>query len=86
MLHRIVRVEPASGYKLLITFDDGGAGLYDCAPLIGAGGVFRPLADERVFRSVTIGRRGRFIEWKSIDVDLCADALWLDTRETQTTG
>ena len=43
------------------------------------GGIFTPLADPDEFARVAIGPRGRSLRWPG-DIDLCADALWLETH------
>ncbi|MCP9496575.1 MAG: DUF2442 domain-containing protein [Pyrinomonadaceae bacterium MAG19_C2-C3] len=83
-LHKIIEVAPISGYKLSVTFADGSETIHECAPIIEKeGGAFRALADEQLFRTVEVGARGRFIQWAGVNVDLCADALWLEAHEAK---
>jgi hypothetical protein len=60
--------------RLHVTYTDGVAIIADIRPMIERGGVFAPLADPAEFAKVSVGARGRYIEWPS-GADLCADAL-----------
>jgi hypothetical protein len=46
--------------------------------LIGKG-VFAAFADPAFFVQVSVGERGRSLEWPE-EIDLCADALWFETH------
>jgi hypothetical protein len=67
--------EPLSGYKLRLRYADGVAGEVDLSHLVGKG-VFRLWSDPEAFRHVSVGSGGE-VCW-SDDVDLCADALYLE--------
>jgi len=72
----ITDVTALEGLELLLTFSDGIKGTLDFSrePLTG---VFSAWLNPEVFRSVTIGERGRTLVW-SCGIDLCADSLWLE--------
>jgi hypothetical protein len=74
---RPIRVEPLSGYRIRIAYADGVEGLVDLSADVGRG-VFAPLADEAVFRSVHIGRYGQ-IAW-SEEIEICPDAAYEEIR------
>jgi hypothetical protein len=80
MLQIIRRVEVEGGFTLRLTFADGTAGLIRLADAVRQGGVFAKLADPAIFAQVTIGDRGRSLEWPG-EIDLCADALWLELQQ-----
>lgn len=82
MLHRIQYVEVLPGHKLRLSFEDGGAGVVDLAAIVQQGGVFTPLRDVKAFSQVSIGERGRSLQWPG-EIDLCADALRLEIESAQ---
>lgn len=77
MLRTIRSVTPAPNYKLRLTYADGETIVVDFTPVIQRGGVFAPLSDPAFFLQVSIGERGRYIQWPG-ELDFCADALWLE--------
>jgi hypothetical protein len=72
---KVMEVEPLPGYKLRLRYADGVAGEVDLSHLVGKG-VFRLWSDPEAFRQVSVGSGGE-LRW-SDDVDLCADALYLE--------
>ena len=72
-----VRVEP--NFKLSLTYSDGRTIVSDIQALIKRGGVFAKLSDPKLFAQVQIGNKGRSIQWSG-EIDLCADALWLESN------
>jgi hypothetical protein len=75
-MYRIVEVEPRSGYRVWIRFEDGVAGEVDLSDLVGKG-VFRRWKDEEEFRKVFIDEETGTIAWPG-DIDLAPDALYRD--------
>lgn len=73
-MHKVTQVEPLSGYRLAITFDDGVHGVADVSHLAGKG-VFSLWSDWQAFKDVRIGSSGELL-WND-QVDLCPDALYL---------
>jgi len=71
---RLTDVRPLLGYKLHLQYADGVAGDVDLSSLVGKG-VFRLWNDPELFQRVSIGSGGE-LRW-SDEVDLCADALYL---------
>ena len=69
-----VDVKPRAGYRIWLQYSDGAAGEVDLSRFAGRG-VFAAWADRTFFESVEI-RGGRVIAW-SDEIDLCADALYL---------
>ncbi|MCY3017824.1 MAG: DUF2442 domain-containing protein [Planctomycetota bacterium] len=80
MFHVITAAIPEPGCKVRLTFSDGTSGLADFAPVAVQGGVFAKLRDPQFFAQVTIGDRGRSIEWPG-ELDFCADALWQECHQ-----
>jgi hypothetical protein len=80
--YRIAGVQALGGRRLLLRFDNGGTAEKDFAPLIAAGGVYTPLADDGYWQQMKIGEGGRSLDWPPRTDDeltalsLCADALW----------
>jgi hypothetical protein len=77
--YKIIAVELLGGYRLRLTYDNGGTAETDLSAAIATGPVFMPLADPEKFAQVFIGERGRSLEWPN-DVGLCADALWFEAH------
>ncbi len=74
MLSSITQVRPEPNYRLQLTYSDGAEIVVNLETLIERGGVFTALADPQFFAQVTLGERGRHIEWNGM-IDFCADAL-----------
>ena len=82
MLRTICSVAPEPNYKLRLTYADGETIVVDFTPVIQRGGVFAPLSDPAFFSQVSIGERGRYIQWPG-ELDFCADALWLEGHTSE---
>jgi len=82
MLRAIRSVAPEQNYKLRLTYADGETIIVDFIPVIQRGGVFAPLSDPEFFSQVSIGERGRYIQWPG-ELDFCADALWLEGHASE---
>jgi hypothetical protein len=82
MLRTIRSVAPEANYKLRLTYSDGETIVADFTPVIQRGGVFAPLSDPEFFSQVSIGERGRYIQWPGA-LDFCADALWLEGHTSE---
>ena len=65
---RTVRLACANGAKTVHHFDH----------LVGKG-VFTAFADPEFFARVTVGERGRSLDWPN-EIDFCADALWFEAH------
>jgi Protein of unknown function (DUF2442) len=74
MLYTITQVIPEADHCLRLTYLDGVEIVVNLKSLIEQGGVFTALADPLFFAQVTLGKRGRYIEWQG-QIDFCADAL-----------
>lgn len=81
MLRRIESVTVRGASQLELAFAGREPVVIDLGPLIQRGGVFAALADPVVFGTVRLGPGGRYVEWPDEDVDLCADALWLEATQ-----
>ena len=82
LLRTIHSVAPEPNYTLRLTYADGEVIVVDFTPVIQRGGVFAPLSDPEFFSQVSIGERGRYIQWPS-ELDFCADALWLEGHASE---
>ena len=74
-MRKIVSAETLPGYQLRLRYDDGVEGVVDLSAEVGRG-VFAIWTSLEAFARFRI-ERGRRIVW-SDDVDLCADALYLE--------
>ncbi len=74
-MNRPSAVSPLPGFRLHLTYPDGVSGIIDMSESVGRG-VFTPLADEKFFEIVHIGRFGQ-IAW-SEDLEICPDAAYLE--------
>jgi len=70
-----------SGRYVRLTYSTGETVVVDFATITQEGGVFAPLASPAFFKQVTVGERGRYIEWPG-GLDFCADALWLEGKRS----
>jgi hypothetical protein len=77
---KLIHAEPLAGYKLRLQYADGVTGLVDVSHLVGKG-VFQLWNDPEAFGRVSIGTGGE-LRW-SEEVDLCADALYLEITGKQ---
>jgi hypothetical protein len=75
-MKRITSVEALPDHQLRLRYSDGVTGVVDLSAEAGRG-VFAPWKDAEVFASVRIGRGGRALVC-SEEIDLCADALYLE--------
>ncbi len=64
----------SDSFTLELKYSDGGCVKVDFKPIIDKGGVMAALNNVDFFKRVSIGRRGRFIQWPN-DLEFCADAL-----------
>jgi hypothetical protein len=76
MLDVITEATPEPNRVLRLHYADGAVIRVNFQPVIEQGGVFSALADPAVFVQVSIGERGRSLEWPGA-IDFCADALRL---------
>ena len=74
-MFKLIQAEPLPGYRLRLCYADGVAGIIDLSHLVGKG-VFQLWNDPEAFARVSIGTGGELV-W-SDEVDLCADALYLE--------
>lgn len=79
-MFKLIQVEPLPGYRLRVQYADGVAGVVDLSHLAGKG-VFRLWNDPKAFGRVSLGTGGE-VCW-SDEVDLCADALYLQVTGKQ---
>jgi hypothetical protein len=77
---QLIEVKPLPGYRLQLRYADGVEGIVDVSRLVGQG-VFRLWNDATAFERVSIGTAGELC-W-SEEVDLCADALYLEITGKQ---
>lgn len=80
---RPLEVEPRSGCRIWIRYDDGASGVVDLSHLAGRG-VFASWNDRSCFEDVDIAPHGS-IAWRP-DVKLCPDALYLQLPSVSADG
>jgi hypothetical protein len=72
-VHRVTRIEPLEGYRLLIEFGDGVKGEVDLSDRL-FGSVFEPLKDPGFFSQASVDEFGA-VCWPN-GADLAPDALY----------
>ena len=73
-MHSVTKAKYLSGYKLLLTFEDGSIRAVDLEPYLG-GEVFQPLKDLRYFKKVRVNTDLDTIVWPN-EADFCPDFLY----------
>jgi hypothetical protein len=71
-------VADPDNHTVAVTWANGATTINRFDHLIGKG-VFAAFADPAFFAQVSLGERGRSLEWPG-EIDLCADALWFETH------
>ena len=79
---RVRKVVPLSDYKLLIEFNNGEQGVYDCEHLLDFG-VFKELKDKSYFAKAKA--LDGTVVWPH-EQDICPDTLYLDSTKTAEQG
>lgn len=69
---KVTRVQPLSGYRLELQFDNGESGIVDLSYLAGRG-VFAAWSELGIFERAFVTQYGA-VEWPG-EIDLCPDAL-----------
>jgi hypothetical protein len=69
--------DPAT-FTVALTWKNGQRTVSSFHHRIGRG-VFTALGDPEFFSKVTVGERGRSLEWPG-ELDFCADALWFEAH------
>lgn len=77
MLYHITKLTVESDRKLRIFYTNENSIIVDFNPLIQKGGVLAKLADPEFFAQVSLGEKGRYIQWPG-EIEFCADALWFE--------
>lgn len=74
---RVKNVIPISNYKLVIQFNNGEEGVYDCSYLLDFG-VFKELKDTSYFNQVKV--LDGTVVWPH-EQDICPDTLYLESTK-----
>lgn len=77
---RPLEVEPRSGYRIWIRYDDGASVVVDLSHLVGRG-VFAAWTDLSFFEDVHIAPYGG-IAWRN-DLEFCPDSLYQKLTDTE---
>jgi hypothetical protein len=78
MSPRILSAKPLEHYSVELTFSDGLCAIVDLSKwIVGHGGVFAPLQDERYFYLVEVDPEAKTIFWPN-GVDFCPDMLYAE--------
>ena len=72
---KVTEAKPLAGRMLLVTFSTGEKRLFDTTSLKGA--AFAPLADERVFRDITLSHG--VITWKNGEIDIAPETVYQES-------
>lgn len=79
MLYQIVKLTRENERKLHIYYANGGSIVVDFNRIIEKGGILAKLADPDFFAQVSIGEKGRYIQWPG-EIEFCADSLWFESH------
>src|SRR5690242_7003781 len=71
---RIATIEAQPGYRLKVTWQDGGAAVVDMTGVVHRQAHFASLKDEAAFRQATVIGYGTGIEWAN-GLDYSADSI-----------
>jgi hypothetical protein len=83
MMHILIDATPQPDARVRLTYATGETVVVDFTPYLDRGGVCLPLRDPSFFSQVTIGERGRFLQWPG-ELEFCADALFLKGKHANT--
>lgn len=72
---KVESVRPLDDWKLRLRFSTGEVKMFDFSPLLDAP-CFRPLQDEKIFRSVSLDLGVPV--WLNGEIDIAPERLWLD--------
>jgi hypothetical protein len=75
MLRDVVSLQPLSGHRLRVTFDDGAEGIVSVAEMVQFTGVFEPLHDAAFFAQAKVNTELGTVCWPN-DADLDSDVLY----------
>jgi Protein of unknown function (DUF2442) len=84
MLYQIAKITKEDDYKLRLFYTNDSSIVVDFNPIIQQGGVLAKLANPEFFAQVSIGEKGRYIQWPG-EIEFCADALWFESHPTSNT-
>ena len=76
-MKHIVAAQSLPDHKLKLCFDNGVEGVVNLSAEVG-NGMFAAWKNPEHFASVKIVHNGRSLEWPGGEIDLCADALYLE--------
>ena len=75
-LPRILSVKSAGEYRLRLRFANGKSFAVDLSRDVQQFKPYRPIRDQALFASVTLGEGGHSVVWPVEDLDMGADRLW----------
>jgi hypothetical protein len=74
MMRDVVSVQPLSGYRLRVSFDDGAEGIVNVGEMVQFTGVFEPLQDPAFFAQAKVNSELGTVCWPN-GADLDSDVL-----------
>ena len=81
MFHKVQAVQPLTGYRLLVQFEDGALKCYAVRPLLEKWAAFQALADvQGLWEQVKVDAGGYGVSWND-DIDLSCDELYHNGTE-----
>ena len=75
MLSEVIQVIPTDDYKVYVYMDDNTVRIYDAAPLIAKGGIFKQIQNPEIFKNACTILNDT-LAWdigKNRDVTMCLD-------------
>jgi hypothetical protein len=81
MLLHVTHAKPMDGYKIKVSFNDGRSGVADVSSLIQQG-VFKSLADDRVFRQLEVDSELETVTWPG-GLDLAPEYLYFKAFQAE---
>ena len=71
-------VADPSNHTVTVTWENGATTVSRFDHLLGKG-MFTAFADAAFFTQVSVGERGRSLDWPN-EIEFCADALWFEAH------
>ncbi len=74
-----VDVKALEAYRIWVKFEDGVEGIYDLAPIMARGKLFKRWEDRCFFEDVVVDGEWRAIVWGDQgDLEICSDMVYMD--------
>lgn len=77
---RLAAAQVLPGFKLRLSFRNGGQYTVDFSPFFEESKGLAPLRDPAQFAAAQVDADGWIVEWPELDIQIGADTLWLDAQ------